>query len=181
MIENRIAERAWLGNSKPVGTVVWHAGTDRGERKMTSELQRDIYKILRDSQDKYTYFLLAAAGAGIALAVNQTQNAKLTWSHAPLGLAVVVWGLSFFLGCRHVAYVNSTLYANAELLRVQAGEHPRAGNHPDAIEAASAGIRAAIENNSDRANSVRHWQCRDFVAGGVLYVAWHVLEMYLRS
>lgn len=148
---------------------------------MPSDLQRDIYKILRDSQEKYTYFLLTAAGAGIAFAANQTQGMRLAWSQVPLGLAVATWGLSFFFGCRHIGYVNSTLYANAELLRVQAGEHPKAGTHPQMIEAAAAGIREAMESNSTHANRLGHWQFRTLVAGGVLYVGWHVLGMYLRS
>jgi hypothetical protein len=148
---------------------------------MASELQRDLYKILRDAQEKYTYFLLTAAGAGIAFAANQTQGMSLAWSQAPLGLAVVTWGLSFYFGCRHVEWVNSAIYANTELLKVEAGQHPEAGTHPEMIAAASAGIRAAIKGNSDTANKLAHWQFRALVAGGVLYVAWHVLGMYLRT
>jgi hypothetical protein len=43
---------------------------------MPSEQQIEIYRQHRTAQDKYIYFLLAAAGAAIAFAVNQTQNAK---------------------------------------------------------------------------------------------------------
>jgi len=46
---------------------------------------------------------------------------------------------------------------------------------------ASEGIRSAIEWNSERANRLGHWQFRLLVAGAFLYVAWHVLEMYLRG
>ena len=80
-----------------------------------SENAREVYRALRQAQDKYTYFLLAAAGAAIALAVNQTQGAAMAWSQVPLAAGVLSWCLSFFFGCRHLAYVNSTLYANAEL------------------------------------------------------------------
>jgi hypothetical protein len=38
----------------------------------------DLYKAQRDAQEKYTYSLLAAAGACIAFAITQTQTAKLT-------------------------------------------------------------------------------------------------------
>jgi hypothetical protein len=47
---------------------------------MPSEQQIEIYRQHRTAQDKYGYFLLAAAGAAIAFAVNQTQGAKLAWS-----------------------------------------------------------------------------------------------------
>ena len=45
---------------------------------MSEDLQNEVYRQFRTAQDKYTYFLLAAAGAGIALAVNQTQGADLS-------------------------------------------------------------------------------------------------------
>lgn len=147
---------------------------------MESENAREVYRQLRTTQDKYTYFLLAAAGAAIALAVNQTQDAAISWSQVPLAGAVLCWGLSFF-GCRHLEYVSSTLYANAELFKVESGAHSEVGEHPQMIAAASEGIKQALEHNSSRANRFAHSQFRLLVTGAVLYVTWHVLEMFLRS
>jgi len=148
---------------------------------MADEMAREVYKALREAQNKYTYFLLAAAGAAIALAVNQTQGTAMAWSQIPLAAAGLSWGLSFFFGCRHLAYVNSTLYANAELLRVDSGQYPEVGAHPQMMAAASEGIRRAIETNSERANRLGHLQFRFLIAGAVLYIVWHILEMYLRG
>ena len=142
---------------------------------------REVYRSLREAQTKYTYFLLAVAGAAIALAVNQTQGAAITWYQIPLALGVLSWGLSFFFGCGHVSYVNSALYANAILLQVHSGQHPEVGTHPQKMAATSEGILQAFESNSDRANRLGNLQFRLLVAGAVLYVVWHVLEMYLRS
>jgi hypothetical protein len=93
-----------------------------------------------------------------------------------LAAAVLCWGLSFFFGARHIEYVNSTLYANAELLTVQHGELPDIGNHPQLMAAASEGIRQAINNNVERANSLGRLQFAFLVTGAVLYIAWHVSE-----
>jgi hypothetical protein len=147
---------------------------------MSGDSALEVYRALRDAQTRYTYFLLAAAGAAIGLAVNQTQTARLTWSQMPLGAAALSWGLSFFFGCRHLAYVASSLYSNVELLRVESGQHPELGQHPQVIAAASQGIWQAIETNSNRANRLGQWQFRLLIAGAILYVAWHVVEMYLR-
>jgi len=140
----------------------------------------EVYRQHRTSQDKYTYFLLAAAGAAIALALNQTQGAPLKWSQVPLAGAVLLWGFSFFCGCRQLGYINSTLFANAELLRVQRGIHPQVGRHPDHVAAASEGIKSAMETNSDRANRYAHLQLRLFFSGALFYIAWHMYEMWLR-
>jgi hypothetical protein len=140
----------------------------------------EVYRAQRESQNRYTYFLLATAGAAIGLAVTQTRGAAIALSQVPLGCAVLCWGISFASGCRHLAYVLSNLYANMELLRVQNGTHPLAGNHPQIIEAASEGIRSALESNNEKASRWARWQFRFLVAGATLYVVWHVLDMYLR-
>lgn len=147
---------------------------------MSSEAQREVFRVLRESQSKYTYFLLAAAGAAIGFALTQTQDESLACSQLPLGIAVFLWGISFFCGCRHLAYVNSTLYANTVLLKIESGQHPAVGNHPQYIQATSEGVRQAIEQNSESANRLGHWQFRFLIAGAVFYVIWHLLEMYLR-
>jgi hypothetical protein len=148
---------------------------------MPSEQQIEIYRQHRTAQDKYVYFLLAAVGAGIALAVNQTQGAKLAWSQIPLACAVAFWALSFFFGCRHLGYVESTLFANMGLLKVTAGEDPQIGRHPQLMAIASKGIQEAIELNSKRAGRFARWQFRSLVLGAISYLAWHVIEMWLRS
>lgn len=148
---------------------------------MSSDQQIEVFRQLRTSQDKYVYILLAAAGAAIALAINQTQGAKLAWSQLPLAAGVLLWAMSFFFGCRHLAYVGSTLYANAELLRVEGGSHPEVGRHPQLMLAASEGIRQAIESNSNRANRFARWQFACLVLGAIAYLTWHVLEMWLRT
>ncbi len=146
-----------------------------------SEALHEVYRQLRTAQDKYVYFLLAAAGAAIALAVNQTQTAVLSWSQLPLAGAVLCWAVSFFCGCIHLSYVSSTLHANVELLEVEGGLHPKIGQHPEMIAAAGEGIKRAIETNANRANVLGHLQFWLLVLGFVFYLGWHVWEMWLRT
>lgn len=147
---------------------------------MSRDLEIEVYRTLRTSQDKYSYFLLAAAGAAIAFSVTQTQDDVLGWSQSPLAVAVALWGVSFYLGCQSIRYVNSTLYANGDLLKVEAGRHPSVGDHPQMMMAASEGIRSAIESNSQKTQSLGEWQFRTLIAGAAFFVLWHVIEMYLR-
>lgn len=76
---------------------------------MSDETSREVYRALREAQNNYTYFLLAASAAAISLALTQTQGAIIRLAHIPLGLAVLSWGLSFFCGCRNLSYVGSTV------------------------------------------------------------------------
>jgi hypothetical protein len=140
-----------------------------------------LYQQLRTSQEKYTYFILAAAASCIAFALVKTENQSISWSMLPLAVAVLCWGLSFFLGCRQLLYVNSTTYSNYELIRVQSGRHPEVGEHAGMIAAASAGIREAINQNSEKINALGVWQFRMLLVGGILYIAWHILQMVIRT
>lgn len=148
---------------------------------MPSPEQLEVYKQHSATSDKYTYFLLAAVGAAIALTVNQTQGAKLSLSQIPLGIAVLFWGLSFYLGCHHISLVKATLHSNGVLLRVQDGEDPMAGRNIQAIGIASEVMREIIDKQSTGAGRAAAWQFRCLVLGGLAYLVWHILEMWLRT
>jgi hypothetical protein len=139
----------------------------------------EVSRGLREGISRHAYYLLSVAAASIAFSVTQTQSSALAWRHLPLAIAVACWGLSFFLGCRHIAFVNAGLHANAALFPVRRGEHPEVGPHPQAIHAAASGIRSAAEANFERANQYAHWQFRLLVAGGLAFLVWHVTRMYL--
>ena len=148
---------------------------------MPSQEQLEVYRQHSATSDKYTYFLLAAVGAAIALSINQTHALKLSPSQIPLGLAVLLWGLSFYLGCRHIGMVKATLHTNGTLLRVQDGEDPMTGRNVEAIGIASGVLREIIDKRSNQASFAAVWQFRCLVLGGIAYLAWHVYEMWLRT
>lgn len=137
----------------------------------------EIYKTLRESQNKYTYFLLAASAAGIGLGLQQTNGVPISNSQLPLLIAGLLWGASFFCGCKHIAFVNSSLYANIELLQLEKIGHTELKGKIQ-LEAASEGIKEAIESNSNWANRLGHWQFRLLILGAFFYIIWHIVEMY---
>jgi hypothetical protein len=141
----------------------------------------ELFRLHRAEQSKYVYFILAAAAGGIALAVRVTSDARLHWSLAPIGAAVVCWGLSFFHGCRQLQYVQGVIRANAALLQVQRGEHPLAGPEPWKRPVATETLHEVIERDITTAGTHYVRQFRYLVAGGVLFIAWHVLQIVLRS
>jgi hypothetical protein len=151
---------------------------------MASDSEREVYRQYQTAQEKYIYFLLAAAASGVALAVQQTRDSKIAWPEIALALAVLSWAVSFFAGCRNRLYAQSGIFANFGLLKVESGRHEgldQHGQHPTAIAGASAVIRDAIAGIE---NHTRFWanvQFNCLVAGAVLYLTWHVLGMVLRT
>lgn len=144
-----------------------------------SERELEVYKAYRDHETRYVYFLLAAAGAAIAFAVNTTGDTGLQISQIPLGAAVVLWGLSFFFGCRWIGSSSSVLFSNHELLKVQGGTHPMAGRHPQAIAIAEGVLREAIQEAGEAVQKQAKKQLWTLYGGAVFFLLWRLIEMWL--
>jgi hypothetical protein len=137
----------------------------------------ELYRQHQASQDKYTYFLLAAAGAAIGFAVQKTDSLLLSWWLAPVGMAILCWGFSFFCGCKNIVWVQTSIYANTSLLQLKAGVHPEQPPYPSHTVAAISGVRSAMESNAKKAQFYACWQFRLLIIGAVSFIGWRLLEM----
>lgn len=129
-------------------------------------------ELLHDQQsrafERYTYFLLATAAAAIAFGVQRTEDASLQWSQLPLGFAVITWAISFWCGIERLNAVETVRSANMEIIKL-ALRHQRLPELESQMQAANR-----------RAH--RFWEAQFiFIAtGAILFVIWHIVEMYLR-
>lgn len=147
----------------------------------SNDLEREVYRARAFAEQKYIYFLLAASGAGIFFALNQTKEAILEWSQIPLGIGIFCWGMSFLFGCYHLNSASAAMFINLELLKVQLGKHPNSGGDPQRMAVGNEVLREKIEDESNKGNRFAKWQFRFLISGALFYICWHILEMYLRS
>jgi len=136
----------------------------------------ELHRQYSDSQSKYVYFLLAAAGAAMGYALQKLDGLPLSWQAAPGLLAVGCWLISFFCGCKRITWTQSTMYANFALLQMQYGLHPEQPP-PHLAHAAMSGVRKAIENNSNSASRYYRSQFWFLALGVAAFIAWRVLDM----
>jgi hypothetical protein len=148
---------------------------------MSDQKETELYRQLRTSQDKYTYFLLAVAASGIALSIKNTSASILSYSQIPLALAIVSWGVSFVCGCQHLRYISSLLYTNAELFDIKKGIHKKVGQNQLVIDKVIEVVMDAMESHNDNAVRMAKWQFRFIIIGALFYIAWHAVEMVLRT
>lgn len=146
-----------------------------------SDLTQELYVQHRTSQDQYAYFILAAAGAAIAFSVQKTLDAKLTLSLIPLAAAVFAWGVSFYFGCRHLSSVQFTMLGNMEYLQLKEGTHPKQPGDRQTLSIAIDVYREEITKAARSAGFFGKWCFRLLILGGVLFIGWHIYEMYLRT
>lgn len=145
-----------------------------------TDLEMEIYRQVRQLQDKYVYFLLAAAGASIAFALNQTNDIALSWDQWPLAVAVGCWAFSFVAGCAKILAVEEALHINRDLLDVQSGSHPLLESAAE-IPFAAGILKKRLEKWSTVGQSRQRWQLWLILVGGVAYIGWHVWEMGIRA
>ena|SRR5690606_19696942 len=138
---------------------------------------RELHRLHSDSQSKYTYFLLAAAGAAMGYGLQKLDGLPLSWQVAPGVLAIALWLASFFAGCKRISWVHSSIYANYSLLQLQHGLHPDQPPHPEILQAAMAGVRSAIVRNVNSAHFYYRLQFWFLALGVASFIAWRVIEM----
>lgn len=77
--------------------------------------------------------------------------------------------------------LQAALRANFGLLQYLRGVHPEQPEDPEFAEAAISGVTDALNENIDRATLYAVLQFWLLIAGALLFIIWHVIEMWLRT
>lgn len=146
-----------------------------------NDIQFNIQQEFREKQEKYVYYLIALSVSAIGFSIYKTQNQGLTCSQIPLALAVLSWSISIFCGLKFLKYVISNLYANNSYFEIINGNHPGIGKNPEYIEAGVKGFKEALKINSNAMSINFKIQGYLFYSGILLFIVWHIIEMYLKT
>ncbi|AOW16724.1 hypothetical protein LPB03_04250 [Polaribacter vadi] len=138
----------------------------------------ELQKQFRQKQEKYVYYVIALSVASIGFVVNQTNEESLNFYQIPAGLAILSWGYSVYCGLSFMKYIISTLFANDTYLAILEGNHPEIGKDSIKQELAAKGTMEAIKFNSKTAMKLSKSQNLFFITGMILFLIWHLLEMF---
>jgi hypothetical protein len=141
--------------------------------------QLEIQKQHREWQEKYAYYVIGITIAAIGFSINLTLNQSLKISQIPLGIAILFWGMSAFLGLRFITTLIGFLYVRNGFLNIIQGIDPISGSHPEKIKIGIEVLTKIMEDHSKKAARKATWQMNCFFIGIFFFVAWRVLEMYL--
>jgi len=141
------------------------------------EEKYNIDSYLRTARDKHTYFLLAASASAIAFAITQTKTFGVSWSQIPLAIAVILWGLSFYYGCKCARYTQVQHQESAYLQETEGAMN----NMPETKEQIMEMISDSYRKNMSLSEVSDKLQFYCLISGGVSFLVWHVIEMVLRS
>lgn len=141
----------------------------------------ELYKVYSQKQERYTYYIVALSIACIGYAVHQTTGLGYSRSQVLLGMAVLFWAISAYLGLRHSQLATSTVYTNMGLLKIGAGQDEIAGTDPQRIRIGQSTVTGIIKDYQKKASRVSVWQNRLFYVALILYLLWHLYEMYCNT
>lgn len=143
--------------------------------------QKELRDAFRQQQERYVYYLIALSVAGIGYSMYNTNNQAFSMTQLPLGIAVLLWGISAYFGLKFLKYTTSNLYTNSTYFDIVKGIHPLVGNHPDDIGKAKMELSKIMKSNAHSASKyfIRHE--RFFYAAISIFVVGHIYGMYIAS
>ena len=144
-------------------------------------VENDLIQQVRQShengQEKYTYFLLAAAGAAIGFAVQRTEGLLLSWWLLPVAFSIIFWGSSFYFGCENINWVQTSKVANYNLLHLKIGSHSEQPSNQEGLDYAVSEVKSALSQNMEKAQSYYKWQFHSLILGAIFFIGWRIVEM----
>lgn len=135
-----------------------------------SEREVEVYRLHREVQQKYVYFLLAAAGACVGFSLTQTKGMPLSLELLPIGVAVALWGASFYFGCRQIQALDVALAINFQQL-VSKGKGLTDSSYS----------QAALRKQSEMSKRMVKRQLGFFIVAAFFYVVGHIWVMWLSA
>jgi hypothetical protein len=149
---------------------------------MAGDVKGEIERQGFEHWQKYDYFLMAAAMAAIALSLQRTEGLPLRWPMLPLGVAVLLWGVSIYCGIRSQLFRGYALADKWQMQLLKDGTHPEYMNATE--QKRQQRHQAHMEKHAQHAavvDKATRWQRIALMAGGILFLIWHVLEMALQT
>lgn len=144
-----------------------------------SDNYRLITSELFSSQTKYIYFQLAAAGAAIAISINQSLDDPISYFHVFWLIAVSLWAGSVFCGMWAIENRNTTLAYGVEIMKIELGQHEAFQKVTDKTKATYLEYLKARDKTNAALERYSKWQTYALIFGGLFYIAWHISNMIM--
>ena len=141
---------------------------------------KELFKHHNDVYAKRVDVLIAIAVACVGFSVTRSTGLSPSWPMLFLAIAVLAWGASVYAGIRNREHVLSTIRLNVDFLLAKAGAEPLFGRDPMRIAIGAVAIWSLLELDNLKVQACWKWQCRLLFIGALLFLIWHVTDMFAR-
>jgi hypothetical protein len=118
------------------------------------------------SAEKYIYWIMASAGAGIALSIN-TDAKAMSWDQTLLLLAIILWSCSFWAGILTLREMRAIIYLTSRGMRTEFSK-----SKPDFRKIV---LDKVVESHEKKSHRFASWQLYCFALGAMLYLVWRII------
>ena len=140
-----------------------------------SERAAQLIFELHKGQSQFAYFQLGVAASAIAFAIHRTTGVSLADAPWPIGLAVLLWALSFALGCFGLDARQTGLLSNAAFLEAV---HEVQVRMPGVdLAEITAESKKQVGRDLGRPVTRFRWQKWLLFAGAIAYICGHLMQM----
>lgn len=143
------------------------------------DAQKEIKKEYRERQEKYVYYVIALCVTAIGFSVFNTMGKPLRWSQIPLATSVCCWAISIVCGLKFLGYQIGALRINSIYFDIADGRDKDIGSSPQSISYASKLVEGKLDKLSNKTSKLMNMQLSLFYLGMLLFITWHIFEMYL--
>ena len=143
-------------------------------------LELELNKQFKASQERYVYFLLAVAASAIGFAITQSKVEPLCWIHIPLGMSVLFWALSFISGLRFIEYATSFTFQNQNYLAFK--RELKSYSQIEAANLLNEFKKRLSKTNEKQLQKMKFYgntQSISLLFGALSYIVWHILRMWV--
>ena len=145
----------------------------------------------RVEQSKYAYYIVALCVAAIGFSINQTMGRVLHYELWPLGLSVLLFGISVWSGLKFIRYIISGIAFEIDVKEISLGSNEKykritlaLGIDPQSNQAKAITHDALSESARIKTDWMSFWyklQAITFYIGIITFLSWRIHEMYLLS
>ncbi len=145
------------------------------------ERELEEIRTFRTQQQKFRYYIIALSVASIGFTITKTFDQSLKLSQVPLLFAVLAWATSIYLGLKHLKGIIGSIYTEVQRISILRGNNYLTGNNPRKIKLANNELVQSQRSDSDKLKTIGNWSDKTFYIGVLLFLIWHILEMFLRT
>lgn len=140
------------------------------------EEQIELFRSHHQLLEKYVFYIIALCVSAIGFSVYCTMGKQLQYSQILLLIAVLLWGSSIYFGLNHIKNL-----LDSKDIHYQIHTLKEISLSKEKYEAKN----TKLLNDNIRLNSilVKYFRLQEylFYAGVVLFIAWHIVQMYLTT
>lgn len=145
------------------------------------DIQREVHNQLKESVEKFCYYLIALCVSSLAFVVYQTKDDIINYPKILLALAVIFWATSIFYGLKFIKIQQHGLFLSYHSYDNLRNKFLISKDNLAKIKIVDETFKDEIKVASNKSKAYAKIQSYTFFIAVIIYIIWHGWEMYNKT